>query len=365
MKRLLIDEQNKTQAITEAVKVLRNGGLIVFPTETAYGVGALATNSEAVTKLLQYKERPVGKAISVAVADRETAERYVEINNEADQLFKQFLPGPLTVVCNSKHYADTRLESEKATLGIRIPDFDFTLKLLKELKEGISATSANRAGKKTPYSIEDILANNPARKTEMLDLILDYGELPKRPTSTVIDTTTLDMQVIRSGAISFDTPIIEKEITSYEEMIDLGTSFTKENIKGKAESLTIISFNAELGAGKTQFMKGVALALGINETIKSPTYSLLNEYDTHDGLKLIHIDTWRMASVAELEEVLQESYFAHRNIIAIEWAGAAEEMIREKTQQAIKNGVKVIRFNVEILYTNKDTRRIKIVKSHE
>jgi len=171
------------QMLEESARVLRDGGLVIFPTETAYGAGVAAENPDAVSKLLEYKRRPEGKAISVAVADTAMAERYVEVNSEAKTVYKRFLPGPVTVISQSRHLADQRLESEQGTLGIRIPDFPFTLKLIELLGEGISATSANSAGKPTPYTTDAALEHLSQKQRNLVDYIIDFGELPKRPTS--------------------------------------------------------------------------------------------------------------------------------------------------------------------------------------
>ena len=101
-----------------AVKILRNGGLVVYPTETLYGIGADATNQKAVDKLTKYKNRPFGKPYSIAVVNKEMAEKYVDLNNTAKDFYKRFLPGPLTVISKGKHVLAKGVESEEGTLGI-------------------------------------------------------------------------------------------------------------------------------------------------------------------------------------------------------------------------------------------------------
>src|SRR3989344_8426246 len=103
MKRVLLTGKNTESVLEEATGVLNRGGLIIYPTETCYGVGVDATNPDAVKKLLSYKERPEGKAISVAVADEAMAREYVDVNETAQNLYENFLPGPITVISESKH----------------------------------------------------------------------------------------------------------------------------------------------------------------------------------------------------------------------------------------------------------------------
>ena len=115
--------KNSKGAVDAAVKVLDEGGLIIYPTETLYGIGADATNPEAIKKLTEYKDSPFGKPYSVAVTDQKMAEEYVELNNTAKNLYKEFLPGPLTVISKGKHKVAKGVESEEGTLGIRIPSY--------------------------------------------------------------------------------------------------------------------------------------------------------------------------------------------------------------------------------------------------
>src|SRR3990167_11460804 len=111
-------------AIDEVVKILQQGGLVIMPTETLYGAMVDATNSRAVKKLITYKDRPFGKPFSVAVKNLRMAKEYVHINKTAKSLYKKYLPGPLTVVSKGRRKVAKGIESERATLGIRIPKYD-------------------------------------------------------------------------------------------------------------------------------------------------------------------------------------------------------------------------------------------------
>ena len=106
MERILLTANNQAQVISQAAQELANGGLVIYPTETVYGVGVNATNNEAVSKLLRYKNRPAGRAISILVQSIFHAEQYVDINEQAQILYKTFLPGPITVISASKHNID-------------------------------------------------------------------------------------------------------------------------------------------------------------------------------------------------------------------------------------------------------------------
>lgn len=302
----------------KAIEVLKKGGLIIFPTETAYGVGVDSTNTEAVTKLLKYKKRPEGKAISIAVYNKEMAKKYVEINSIAENFYKTFLPGPVTVISNSKHNTDARLESENGTLGIRIPNYKPVLDLIENFGAPITATSANISGGKTPYSISDILNNLPDKNKELIDLIIDAGELPKNPPSTVIDTTSSELTILRSGRINpLNTELIKTiESTSEIDTIQIGKTMGSELIQKKEPNLILLS--GELGAGKTHFTKGLAKPIGIEQVIKSPTYNYVNEYQFKSGI-MYHMDAWRIQSKEDLNSLRFYDWFKPGNIIVIEW----------------------------------------------
>ena len=191
----------RDEVIQAAVETLKNGGLLVFPTETMYGIGADATNQEAIDKVLAYKTRREGKPLSIAVCSSEMAEQYVEVNAVARNLYDTFLPGPLTVVSKGRGTVARGVESETGTLGVRIPDYPLVIDIVKAFGKPITATSANASYKKRPYSIDDIFNNISNKQRGLIDLILDAGQLPKREPSTVVDTTLNEKVVLRQGDI--------------------------------------------------------------------------------------------------------------------------------------------------------------------
>jgi len=155
------------QVIQQAIAVINNGGLVIYPTETTYGIGVDPHNQQAVSKLLDYKSRREGKPLSVAVSTQTMAKRYVIINQQAQNFYQRFLPGPYTVISQltATNHIDQRVASEFGTLGIRIPDYPLILQLVEQLGHGITATSANASNKKRPYQISDILDTLRSRVT--------------------------------------------------------------------------------------------------------------------------------------------------------------------------------------------------------
>jgi L-threonylcarbamoyladenylate synthase len=157
MEIIKLNQNNIDELVSKAVETLRAGGLVVYPTETCYGLGADPENQKAINKLLSYKKRREGKPLSVLVDSQEMAEKYVDLNKSAKNFYSRFLPGPMTVVSKSKGMVAGGVESELGTLGIRISSCDLAMKMVREFGRGITATSANASYKKRPYSIDDLL----------------------------------------------------------------------------------------------------------------------------------------------------------------------------------------------------------------
>jgi len=119
----------------------------------------------------------------------------------------------------------------------------------------------------------------------------------------------------------------------------------------------VILFNAEMGAGKTVFTKGYAQAMGITETVTSPTYTLLQEY-TADNATLVHVDAWRMNSDEEIKGLQLEQYLRPGYVVAIEWAGALQPLFEQMRLEssATQNPIRFV--DIEIDYTGPDTRHV-------
>ncbi len=312
----------ESEVIKKTIEVLKSGGLVICPTETVYIMAADATNQTSIDKLIQYKARREGKPLSIAVSDKKMAEQYVDINSTAEKLYKNFLPGPVTVVSKSKHKVVKGVESELGTLGIRIPDYPLVLKIVKSFKKPITATSANASYKKRPYRVRDIFDNISEKQKKLIDLVLDAGELPIREPSTVIDTTFDDIKVLRQGDIKL-TNKQTKKTTSAEETSLLGGELMKKYKHYLGFKSVVFCLEGELGAGKTQLTKGIAKELGVKERITSPTYILENEYSFNYGknkYKLIHSDAWRIVSDAEFLDLGFEKEVDDCSVIVIEWA---------------------------------------------
>jgi len=186
------------RAALAARDVLLEGGLVIYPTDTVYGVGVDAENKSAVEKLFTLKRREEGKAVLVMVFDLHMASRYVEVTKEAQILAEHFLPGPLSIVLPQVANSPLRETLTEGTLGIRIPKHSFCSELSQLLGRGITSTSVNYAGQLPLYSIEEM------QKTfgDNVELIVDGGVL-RGLSSTVVDLSSEGKpQLLREGAVS-------------------------------------------------------------------------------------------------------------------------------------------------------------------
>lgn len=309
------------EVIKITLDALKTGGLIIFPTETTYGAGVDATNLQAVQKLLSYKSRREGKPLSIAVPNEKTAAHYVKINEQAHQLYQRFLPGPVTIISHSLGKVAAGVASEFETLGVRIPDYPLILQILAAFDKPITATSANASGKKRPYQINDVLQNISTKQKNLIDLILDAGQLPTNQPSTVIDTTLSTPTTLRIGKVKNKNLHQLTSNSESETKKIAGTLLLKNWNKIKRQGL-MIGLAGSLGAGKTVFAKGVAQFLKISEEITSPTYAYIEEYDyLRHGVsgKLYHLDLWKIETPQELARLEIAKLLGPNNVVVIEW----------------------------------------------
>lgn len=362
MERIKYTKKNSELIIKKALAVLKRGGIFVFPTETCYGLGADATKPSAIKKLYSYKTRREGKPLSIAVSDIKMAKKYVKTNAMAENLYKNYLPGPITVISKGLRKVAKGVESEYGTLGIRIPDHKLVLDIVQKFGKPFTATSANMSYLPKPYDIESLLKNTPAKNLKLIDLIIDAGKLPRRETSTVVDTTMNSLNVIRKGRLklskkSSKQPALSAQTNSAQQTVSFGSMNMLKHIDEPLDKPLVFFLMGELGAGKTQFSKGLAQGLSIKKLVKSPTFTILNEYEYKLGKrqgKFIHVDTWRLEDLKDLETIGLDQYLCPGNIIAIEWADKFSHGLEKKIK---KSGGKII--NVVFSHSEENVRNIK------
>ena len=175
--------------IDRAVSVLMHDGLIVYPTDTIYGLGADAFSEEAIVKVYEAKKRDLAKPISIAVSDFEMLAAVSRIDPKMEVFIRRFLPGPVTVVVPARKTIPGILTGGTGLIGIRMPAHDIARQIIERFDAPITATSANISGGKDPQI--------PDECTVPHDLLIDGGKLPGTP-STVVDLIT--KTIIRRGA---------------------------------------------------------------------------------------------------------------------------------------------------------------------
>ena len=208
----MCDERSRERGIQEASAILRRGGVIVCATDTGYLLGGNGLDIEAIRKVYQIKGRDFQKPIHLVVADMTMAEILVEFNEQAKKIFERFLPGPLTLILKKTAAVPDLLTSGLPGLGIRLPENDILLQLVQAANVPITATSANRSGYATPFSVDEVLSEL-GEAIEFVDLILDQGETRHAMPSTILDLTCSPPQILRKGPITAE---MLEEIVSCE-----------------------------------------------------------------------------------------------------------------------------------------------------
>ena len=184
-------------SIEHALELLRSGGLVAFPTDTVYGVGALAFDGLAVESIYTAKDRPAEKAIPVLIGDLDDlAKVSLDVPEIALRLAVRFWPGPLTLVV-PKHPDLPEIVSAAPTVGVRVPDHPVARALLRAAGPMV-VTSANLSGQPSPSTAQEVFAQLGGR----IALILDGGKTPGGLPSTVVNCAGAEPQILREGPIS-------------------------------------------------------------------------------------------------------------------------------------------------------------------
>ena len=188
---------NASNAIPKAIHILRSGGLVAFPTDTVYGLGAPAFDGRAIESIYIAKDRPIEKAIPILIADIDDMEKVgVDIPNIAYKLAARFWPGPLTCVIPKKLTLPEAVSATN-TIGVRVPDHEFAQALLRAAGP-MAVTSANISGQQSPSTAEDVFNQLNGK----IELIIDGGKTQNGVPSTVVDCTGKQPVILRQGDIS-------------------------------------------------------------------------------------------------------------------------------------------------------------------
>ena len=188
--------------LNKAVRIIKKGGILIFPTDTVYGLIADAKNKAAVKKIFKIKKRFFKKPLPVFIKDLNTAKDLAKIDKKQEKIIKRCWPGKVTFILKAKA---TKLPkgiiSKDKKIGLRIPDYKFLSLLLKKVNCPLAETSANISGKKASTKIKEVLKQFKKGRYQP-DLVLDAGNLKTSLPSTVVDL--IDFKILRKGELSKD-----------------------------------------------------------------------------------------------------------------------------------------------------------------
>ena len=181
--------------IKEAAQILKEGGLIAFPTETVFGFGVIFDNKESYEKLISVKRRPPEKPFTLMLSDVEDIEKYAYVDERAKKLINKYMPGQFTIILKAKESLPSYCVSSEGNVGIRIPDYDLVRNLIRETEKPLLVPSANKSGESPLTKSDDVIS--------IFDREIDgiiIGESTSKVPSTIV-LVDKDIKVIREGLI--------------------------------------------------------------------------------------------------------------------------------------------------------------------
>ncbi|MBQ2897259.1 MAG: threonylcarbamoyl-AMP synthase [Clostridia bacterium] len=194
-------EKGKYENLEKAAAIINRGGLVAFPTETVYGLGADGLNETAVKKIYVAKGRPADNPLILHISDKKDLLSLVtEITPVAQKLMEKFWPGPMTLVLKKQKVVSDTVSGGLDTVAVRLPENEIARKLISLAKTPIAAPSANSSGRPSPTRAKHVLEDLDGK----IDMILDGGSCDVGLESTVIDVTGLEAVILRPGGVTYD-----------------------------------------------------------------------------------------------------------------------------------------------------------------
>lgn len=194
--------------IKELVKILKNDGVISAPTDTVYGLCSISSSENAYNKLMEIKKRPANKQLPIMFADKKQMQQYMIIDSKTEIIIDNFMPGPITLILKKKKNIPLYNNADNDTLAVRMATSETLKKIISKLDYPIFMSSANISGESPCTSLDEIEKTFPN-----LDGILE-GKPQFGISSTIVDCTKQQIQILRSGPISLDqiNKVINKKI---------------------------------------------------------------------------------------------------------------------------------------------------------
>ena len=200
-----LDTGRTGEAIARCAEVIKAGGVIAYPTDTYYGLGADPRNRRAVSKVFEIKGRGSDQPILLLLHDRSEVTAWTTaVTPSAERLMDRFWPGPLTLVFTARPDIYPELTGWTGTIGLRVPGNELTRALLGRAGNALTGTSANRSGSPSPRTLDEVMRDLGS----LVDLVLDGGDLTADRPSTVVDVTSEPPRIIRMGVVDVSDELI-------------------------------------------------------------------------------------------------------------------------------------------------------------
>ena len=193
-----IVKTDSPDAVSKTLETLTNGGVIIYPTETLYGLGALVSKSQAAERIFQIKGRNHSMSLPILVKDFVMLEKYASVPVMYKEMLQDLMPGPFMAILNLKTGINKLITGGKDKIGIRISNNTFVTYLLEKLDVPLISTSANISGTENVFDIDDLISLFENK----VDLIIDSGNISPSKGSTIVDFTVNPPQIVREGDLS-------------------------------------------------------------------------------------------------------------------------------------------------------------------
>ena len=241
---LKVNPENPDEDVLKyAASIIRKGGLVAFPTETVYGLGADALNSEAVSRIFEAKGRPADNPLIVHVSDFESVEKLAHVTDTARKLMKRFFPGPLTLVLKKNEVVPDVTTGKLDTVAIRMPDHRIALKLIELSETPVAAPSANVSGRPSPTRAEHVIEDFSGR----IECVIDGGETRIGLESTVVDARKEPVEILRPGAVTAEelSDVVEVVQSSSAPGVARSPGMKYRHYSPKAELIVLVGQTGE------------------------------------------------------------------------------------------------------------------------
>ena len=187
--------------LNEIVNILKNDGVVIFPTETVYGIGCNAFSKKAIDRVYKAKQRPRDKAVNILVSSVDEIKKYAIISSKLEEeIITKYMPGPITLILKKKKGFGEYFTSDNDTIGVRIPNNKIILEILKNIDFPLIAPSANLSGKPSGVNPKEIMKDFKSTA----DAIIDGGESSLKVSSTIVKVENNEIKVLRQGTLKID-----------------------------------------------------------------------------------------------------------------------------------------------------------------